>query len=30
MGGFGLVKKVKHKITGGIRAMKIINIDHYD
>ena len=26
-GGFGLVRKVRHKITGEIRAMKVIQID---
>lgn len=29
-GGFGVVKKVRHKITGSIRAMKILGIDMYD
>eukprot|EP00347_Sterkiella_histriomuscorum_P016451 403353126 len=29
-GGFGLVRKVRHKITGEIRAMKIIQVDQYD
>ena len=29
-GGFGLVRKVRHKITGEIRAMKVLQLDSYD
>ena len=29
-GGFGEVKKVKHKLTGDIRAMKIIKKNNLD
>ena len=29
-GGYGLVRKVRHKLTQELRAMKIIHIDQYD
>lgn len=29
-GGYGLVRKVRHKLTNELRAMKIIHVDQYD